>query len=115
MQSAIIMRQEHSVLLVFWGLLLPRAENLGSVLSHGQAGGSAREQLLVLASHSLVFCFFFFNSYITSAPWLLAIKLILRATLMCELGNTFYFRLRKGVEEEEIGGQVLWCPVPSGF
>lgn len=43
--SAIIMSQEHSVLLFGYLLLLFRAENLCSVLSHGQAGVCAREQL----------------------------------------------------------------------
>lgn len=42
MHSAVIMSQEHSVLLFWYLLLLFRVENLCRVLSHGQAGVSAR-------------------------------------------------------------------------
>ena len=40
---------------------------------------------------------------------MLAIKLILRATLICKLGTTFYFGLRTGVQGEKVRGS----PLPS--
>lgn len=39
---------------------------------------------------------------------MLAIKLILRATLICKLGNTFYLGLRKGVQGTEVEGEDLY-------
>lgn len=38
---------------------------------------------------------------------MLAIQLILRATLICKLGNTFYFRLSKGAQGKRVEGEVL--------
>lgn len=38
---------------------------------------------------------------------MLAIKLILRATLICKVGNTFYFRLSKGAQGKEVEGEDL--------
>lgn len=42
-----------------------------------------------------------------------AIKLILRATLICKLGMTFYFGLRTGVQGEKVG-RVLCSQLPLG-
>lgn len=38
---------------------------------------------------------------------MLAVKLILRTTLICKLGNTFYFGLGKGIQGREVEEEGL--------
>ena len=97
MHSAIIMSQEHSVLLFL--CLLFRAENLGSVLSHGQAGRSAEEQLSSAASHAPGFFSWLYNT----GTMIAGCKIDFEGHFNCELGSAFYFGLRRGEQGERCG------------